>query len=133
MSAAQAFVPETTPSIERANRLLALRQHPGWLELIRLSSELVEDAVEACSGYPGWDAQMIVILKCRMQAAREHHSALFTGKVQAAIDSGIAEARQLESVLPAKTAEQALETGDLVRQKVLENFENQDQRISGTY
>src|ERR1700688_5208476 len=86
------FVPTTTPNIERANRLMALRAHPGFIDFLRLSEELVRDAADICADYPGWDAQQIVVLKVRMQCAKEHHQMLIS-KMQEAIQAGIEEGR----------------------------------------
>ena len=126
------FVPTTTPTIERANRLISLRANPGFYDLLQLSQELVQSAADICEDYPGWDAQHIVVLKVRMQAAKEHH-ALLIHKVQEAIEAGLNEARAEIANLPAKTVAETLDQGDFVRQKVLEKFEEYDSRPAGSH
>ncbi len=126
------FEQTTTPAIERANRLMSLRTHPGFLDLIRISQEMVKAAADVCADYPGWDAQQIVVLKVRMQAAKEHHE-LLLAKINEAIREGIEEATARAASLPAKTAEEAVDHGDYVRQRVLEKFEEMDGRVPGSY
>lgn len=126
------FVPTTTPNIERANRLMSLRDNPGFLDLLRLSQELSIEAAEQCADYGGWDPQQIMVLKVRMQAAKEHHQ-LLIAKMLDAIKLGIDEGKALQSSLPAKTPEQAVEQGDYVRQAVLQKFEDTDNRPAGSY
>jgi|SRR5208282_3287542 len=120
-SSAQPFVPTTTRNIERANHLLALKGHPGFRELVLLSQELVQTAVDTCIDYGGWDKDQIVVLKVRMQAAKEHHQTLFA-KIQEAVQIGLAEMQQLQSenVIQPKTAQEAIEHGDFVRQRILQ-------------
>lgn len=122
----------TSPNIERANRLISLRANPGFLDLIQISQQLVKEAVDTCTNFPGWDKDQIVVLKVRQQAATEHHQQLIQRFI-AAIQSGIDEARANASTLPAKTAGEALEQGDYIRQEVLKNFEEFDNRVPGSY
>lgn len=128
------FVAVTTPTIERANRLMSVRANPGFLDVLRIIDDLVERTVEECSDYPGWDPQMMVVLKVRMQAAKELKPAILA-KINETIDAGVAEARaQIEAAnIPVKTAEQSIDQGDLVRQKVLESFAEMDTRVPGSY
>jgi len=130
------FVPTTTPTIELANRLISLRAHPGFLDLVRLSQELGQEAAEICSDYPGWDPQQIVVLKVRMQVAKEHHNALIA-KVEAAIQAGLEELREKVNTLPAKTPEEIVDQGDYIREKMLQHFADRDEhdglRIAGSY
>ena len=126
------FVQTTTPAIDRANRLISVRANPGFLDIMRISLDLIQNAVETCSGYPGWDPQQMVVLKIRMQTAKEHHEMLFA-KIQEAIRDGIEESRAQVSSLPAKTAAEAVDQGDFVRQKVLESFEQYDSRPAGSF
>lgn len=126
------FEPTTTPTIERANRLMSLIDNPGFRDLIRLSQELVDAAVETCSSYPGWDTQQMVVLKVRMQAAKEHHLMLLN-RIREVIGEGVAEARASINSLPAKTAEQAVAQGDYVRRQVLQKFDEMDMRPAGSY
>ena len=133
------FQQRTTPQIERANRLIGLRAHPGFLDLVRISQEMVQESVDATSDYPGWDPQVMMVLKVKQQAAKEHHQALLT-RLQNAIQAGLDEAKEMLSTLPAptvQTATEILEQGDYVRQAVLQNFEDRDvsndSRTAGSY
>ncbi len=134
------YVPTTSRNIERANRLLALRAHPGFLEILRISQDLVDGATAICTDFPGWDPQQVMMLKCRAQAAKEHH-ALLISAINDAIAVGIAEDREnLEKARTAaeatleKTPAEVVETGDYVRQRVLETFDQMaDNRIAGSY
>ena len=127
------FVAITTPTIERANRLMHVQTLPGFLDIIRISQELVKDADTACADYGGWDPQQIVVLKVRMQAAREHH-ALLLKKIKDAIEAGI-RAQAASPDLHSKTIAEVLEQGDYVRQAVLTKFEEMesDNRAAGSY
>lgn len=125
------FVTTTTPTIERANRLMSLRANPGFLDLLRIAQEIEKEAADYCADYPGWDAQQIVILKVRMQVAKEFREALL-GRVNRAIEDGIAESRQ-NPAMSAQTAEDAINHGDFVRQRVLETFSENDLRAAGSY
>ena len=128
----QPFVPTTTFLIERANRLISLRAHPGFIDLLRISQELVDEATAVSIDYGGWDPQQIVVLKSRAQAAKEYHSRLI-GKVMEAIRDGMEDASANASILPEKTPGEALEQGDYVRQKMLEKFDDMDARPAGSY
>jgi hypothetical protein len=128
------FTPVSTPAIERANRLMSVRAHPGFLDILRILDEFVNEAREKTETYPGWDAQVIVVLKVRQQAAAEIKPALLS-EIDDAITAGVAEAREQINAakIPAKTADESIEQGDLVRQKVLETFEEYDTRVPGSY
>jgi hypothetical protein len=128
------FVPTTTPNIERANRLISLRSNPGFLDLLRLSQELVDEAVETCSDYPGWDPQQMVVLKVRQQCAKEHHRMILV-KINDAIQSGVDEMKShlAANTLPEKTAEEAVDQGDYVRQETLKKFDEFDSRPAGSF
>lgn len=127
------FVPTTTPAIDRANRLMGLRSHPGFSDLIRLSQDLVQQSADILIEYAGWDPQQIMVLKARAQAAKEHHLKLIS-IINDAIEIGIAEQRALQNTLPEKTAAEAVEQGDYVRQQVLTRFrEMDDMRVAGSY
>jgi hypothetical protein len=67
-----------------------------------------------------------------MQVAKEHHQ-LLLARVNMAIEAGVEEARAFVSSLPAVSPEEAVNNGDLVRQKVLEQFENMEMRPAGSY
>lgn len=124
---AQPFVATTTRNIERANHLLSLRAHPGFQEILALLAEMVKEAVDTCTNYPGWDAQQIVVLKVRQQAATELRDML-VAKINEAVQVGLSEASMLEAEkkLPPKTAQEIIEQGDHVRRIVLEKFQELD-------
>lgn len=128
------FATYTTPLIEQANRLMSLRAHPGFLDVLRIIDDMVDAATKSTSQYPGWDAQVIVVLKVRQQIAMEFKPALLS-KINELIDGGVAEARaQVEAAhIPVKSAADAVDQGDLVRQKVLESFSEMDTRAAGSY
>lgn len=123
----QIFVPTTTRNIERANHLMSVRAHPGFIEIMRLIHGLVQNAADQCADYPGWDPQQIVVLKVRMQAAKELRDLLLS-EINTAIETGLTEARVLESEqkLPSLTPQEIIERGDHVRRQVLEKFDEMD-------
>jgi hypothetical protein len=125
--------PAASYNIERANRLMALRVHPGFSDLVRISQSLVDEATAIAIDFAGWDAQQISILKARAQAAKEHHALLFA-KMTEAIREGVEE-QAASANLPDKSVREVLETGDLVRQEVLTKFSDLDQesRLPGSY
>lgn len=132
MSASAPFVQTSTPNIERANRLISLKSHPGFFDLLRLSQELVQSAADICADYGGWDAQQIVVLKVRMQTAKEHHQMLIA-KIHEAITLGVEEGKALAPTLPEKSPEDMVAQGDYVRAKTLQKFEEIDTRAPGSY
>jgi hypothetical protein len=127
------FEPTSEAVIERANRLLSLRANQGFRDAWKISQELVDSATAISVDYPGWDPQLIMVLKARAQAAKEHH-ALFFAKIAEAIREGI-NAQAASSNLPDKSVSEVIETGDLVRQEVLTKFKEMDfdGRLPGTY
>jgi hypothetical protein len=127
------FVPITTPNIERSNRLLSLRTHPGFNDLLRIIQEMIAENVKICVDYPGWDPQVITVLKVRMQAAYDMHAALQV-KINEAIQLGVEEQAN-HTNLNEKTAEEIIEQSDLVRQEVLTRFSQMDNetRAPGSY
>lgn len=130
--ATRPFEPELTPAMDRANRLMAVIAHPGFREVMSISEELVRQTREAADDFGGWDPQQIVMMKVRSQAAKEHHQ-LLLARIKDAIAQGIAEGREKAASLPEKSAAEVLEQGDLVRQAVLQKFEEFDMRIPGSY
>ena len=127
------FVPTTTPVIERANRLLAVRAHPGFLDIIRISQEIVNSAVTQCMEYPGWDEKQMVVLTIRQKCAKELHELLWS-KINEAIALGVEEAKNATH-LPEKNVDEIMEQSDMVRQKVLTTFSEMDTdtRSPGSY
>jgi len=128
------FVQTTTPVIERANRLLAVRAHPGYLDILRIAQEISDSATAVLVDYPGWDKDQIAVLKARAQAAKEGYE-LLIAKINEAIMDGIAEAKAAVNagVIAAQSNEEAVETGNIVRQKVLQKFEEMDTRVPGSF
>lgn len=126
------FVPVTTPTIERANHLMSLREHPGFVDLIRISQEIVKEAEDICGNYGGWDEKQITALQIQMRVARTHHQRLLS-KMAEAIEQGIQEAQNQIPTIPVKSAEEAVDQGDYVRQRVLEKFQENDNRAAGSY
>jgi hypothetical protein len=127
------FEQNDTPTIELANRLLSLRAHPGFRDLVHLSQTMVDEAARIAITYPGWDPQQMIVLKSRAQAALEHHELLFA-KITEAIRAGVQE-QAASSTMPEKPVSEILETGDYVRQEVLTKFNELEQegRLPGTY
>ena len=131
---------ENTPAIERANRLMSLKAMPGYLELIRISQRLVEEATAQLVDFNGWDEKQIAVLKARAQAAKEHHSLLFS-LIDQYIQDGYNEAQsqQQRAGLPSdESARAVIEEADRLRASVLaaglETGQIQDdERIAGSY
>jgi hypothetical protein len=125
--------PTASYNIERANRLMALRVHPGFQDLVRISQAMADEAGRISITYPGWDPNQLMVLKARAQAALEHHELLFA-KISEAIREGVEE-QAASANLPDKSVREVLETGDLVRQEVLTKFSDLDQesRLPGSY
>lgn len=132
MSVLQPFAVTTTPIVERANRLLSVKSNPGFIDILRISQQLVDEATDASVDYPGWDAQQITVLKCRAQAAKEHHQQLIR-RIMAAIQDGLDAAKADLSSMPAKTPTEIIEQGDLVRQEFLKKAEDLDSRVPGSF
>lgn len=132
MSTLEPFVPNTTPAIDRANRLISLKAHPGFLDLLQISKSIVDSATGVLVDYGGWDSMQISVLKVRAQAAKEHHE-LLIARMMEAIRDGVDEDRTFTEIRPEKTPSEVLEQGDLVRQKVMEKFESMENRMAGSY
>jgi hypothetical protein len=132
MSVLQPFAVTTTPIVERANRLLSVKSNPGFIDILRISQQLVDEAVAMSVDYPGWDAQQITVLKCRAQAAKEHHQQLIR-RIMAAIQDGLDAAKSDLASMPAKTPTEIIEQGDLVRQEFLKKAEDLDSRVPGSF
>jgi hypothetical protein len=132
MSVLQPFAVTTTPIVERANRLLSVKSNPGFIDILRISQQLVDEAAAQSIDYPGWDAQQITVLKCRAQAAKEHHQQLIR-RIMAAIQDGLDAAKADLSSMPAKTPTEIIEQGDLVRQEFLKKAEDLDSRVPGSF
>jgi hypothetical protein len=132
VTVANPIADSSTPAISRANRLMSLRSNPGFQDLLQISLQLAKEAADVSIDYPGWDSQQIAVLKSRAQGSKEHHYELLR-RIQAAIEAGLAEGRAIKEQLPHMSAEEALETGDFVRQEMLKHFEEEDNRPAGSY
>jgi hypothetical protein len=119
------FVPRTTEVIEKANRLMALRENPGYNDLFRISTALVEEATANLIDYPGWDKDQIAVLKARAQAAKEHHQQLFARMFEA-ISAGVNEARG------ALSEREKIEQSDQLRAAAMTAFDS-DMRVAGSH
>jgi predicted metallo-beta-lactamase superfamily hydrolase len=128
------FVARATPAMDRAQRLLSLRTHPGFLDLIRMSQDMAERAAVAERSYPGWDKDVIVALHCHTKAAYEHHEA-WLAAIQTAIEQGESEARELQEQnnLPEKSDQETIEESDMLRINLLRKFEDFETRAGGSY
>jgi len=125
------FVSVSTPAGEIANRLLSVRSNPGFLDVIRISQALVNEATMAANTFPGWDKDQLFTLHVRAKVAQEHHNALLV-RINMAIEQGIAEASSPNFSTPT-TAADAIDQGDYVRQQVLTKFDEMDSRPAGSY
>lgn len=125
--------PTSASVIERANRLLGLCSNPGFRDLQQIAQDLVQSATDQCADYGGWDAQQIVVLKVRMQCAKEMKELIFA-KIKEAIRAGNEEQAAAPN-LYEKTAAEIIEQGDYVRQQVLTKFAELDAegRLPGSY
>jgi len=74
--------------VNRTNRLLALRQSPGWIDLVRISEALVAKAKDTACRFGGWDMQQSFCLQQRAKAAIEYHEELF-GMISDQISQGL--------------------------------------------
>lgn len=137
---AKAFEPTMTPAMERANRLAAVRVHPGFLEIVRIMQEVEQLATDEALSFTGWDTLQIALRAASMRTAQQYRKQVLQ-RIQDAIDEGVADARrQVEmATLAAKTPDEVVEQSDYVRAQVLENFESRDEkandpmRVAGSY
>lgn len=134
------FVPTTTPDMERANRLMSLKSHPGFLDLVRISHDLAESVIQQMLAFQGWDLMQIATVRAAAQGANEHHRGLFAA-IDALIEKGTAEAmEQIANAQMQKTPQEIIEQSDHVRRTVLQKFAQMDDnqqgdptRIPGSY
>ncbi len=124
------FTAPTPLAVEISNRLQAVRQLPGYVEIMRISQSLVEEATAVSVDYPGWDMQQSFVLKARAQAAKEHHQMLFH-RIQQAIQDGIMEAAEKKDLQTEKTKD-SIHLADELREEVL-SVMSDDNRIPGSY
>lgn len=124
------FLPPTPVLTERANRLSAVRNLPGYVEILRISAMLVDEATAVSVDYPGWDMQQSFVLKARAQAAKEHHKMLFD-RIEMAIRDGISEATEKKELQTEKNTD-SIHLADRLREEVLAAMPD-DMRIPGSY
>jgi acyl-coenzyme A synthetase/AMP-(fatty) acid ligase len=126
----------TTLPIDRANRLLALRGHPGFQDLIAISLQTVKAAEAAVVDYDGWDKDELVARSIAFRAAKRSHEMLFVN-MAAVIQNGITEAVQLrdEQVAALPNDKKSAEMADELRALVLEQMKDDkyETRIPGSY
>jgi hypothetical protein len=119
-------------TIDRANRLFRLKDHPAFPDLFQISQELVAEATAALVDFQGWDKDQIALLKARAQAAKEHHNQFF-GRIFERIAEGIqvaVETKVTAPIDPIKVAEEA----DNIRIEILKNHdENEEIRVAGSF
>lgn len=125
------FAAPVTPGIERANRLMAIKAMPGYVEIMRISVGLVKMATDQLVEFPGWDEKQIAVLKARAQAATEHHKLLFSS-VDDAIRDGVTEASEKKD-LHSNESKAILNESDRVRAEVLAHTPEEDMRVAGSY
>jgi hypothetical protein len=126
------FVETTTPKIERANRLIGLRSHPGFRDLVQITLDLAEEADKQLVSFRGWDAQAITAHALAAQISRRFQQELVR-RMAEQIGEGIMEAKELASKLPEKNAQQMLDDHDYVRRMALDKFSEFDDRVAGSY
>lgn len=124
------FLPPTPLLTERSNRLAAVRALPGFVEILRISAQLVDEATATSVDYPGWDMQQSFVLKARAQAAKEHHEMLFT-RIEQAIRDGVAEAAEKKDLQTDKTKD-TIRDADELREEILSTVSD-DMRVAGSH
>ena len=119
----------TSLAIDVANRLLSLRGHPGFQDLMRLSQETVRLAEVAVTEYEGWDKDELVARSIAFRAAKRSHEMLFV-RMANAIQAGISEATTEQG-----NTKEAADMADELRALVVKQLdeENVETRVSGTY
>lgn len=100
----------------RGNRLMHLATSPGFNDLKQIMTQLVQEAADASTNFPGWDTQQIVMLKVRHQTAKEMSEQLFN-RLNFIIDS---------SATPAHNA-----AGEPTFKAIHEEYA--DSRVPGSY
>jgi hypothetical protein len=131
------FEARTTLTIDKANRLIALRAHPGFNDLVALSEQTVKLAEDALVGYEGWDRDELNARSIAFRAAKKSHEMLF-GRMAHAIQEGIEEAaavRDANATSGDPYSRDAADMADELRAKVLQHIDETryDTRIPGTY
>lgn len=126
----------TTPYIDRASRLLSLRGHPGFGDLVALSQETVNIARAALVNFEGWDKDELVARSIAYRAAEKSHEMLFVRLAQA-IQTGIEEASAVrDAAIPANQySKEAADMSDELRAQVIQQIDqsNYETRTPGSY
>lgn len=127
------FEQRVTLTVDRANRLLALKAHPGFNDLVALSEQTVSAARAALVDYEGWDRDELLARSIAFRAAVKSHEMLFV-RVAQAIQAGIEEAAALKSSADPFSSD-AADMADQLRVMVLqqEKESNYDTRTPGSY
>jgi len=124
------YLPPTPLATERSNRLTAVRALPGYVEIMRISAQLADEAAASLVDWPGWDMQQLVTLKARAQAAKEHHNMLFD-RIERAIRDGVAEADEKKDLQVDQT-KGSIRMADEIREEFLKTMP-EELRIPGSY
>jgi hypothetical protein len=132
VTVAQPLPVVSTTAIERANRLVALRSHPGFPDLIQIALEMASEAEEKLTSFNGWDPAAIAAIAVASQVSRRFQRELMR-RIQERINEGILEARTLQNSENEKTVREVLDQSDFVRRKALEMFDDLDNRVAGSY
>lgn len=111
-------------SVARANRLLGVRSHEGWQDVMDIATRLVHDVMNTAVDFEGWDAQQITVLKGRAQGAKAIVDQLII-EINEAINLGIYVARTNEG----ENYEAVAQTDEL-RETILSHGEG---RVAGSY
>lgn len=117
--------------IDRANIFMALKSHPAFNELYRLSQSLVDDATRIARDFGGWDKDQILCLQQRAKASAEHHERLF-GTMDEAIHEGIMAASEHQDEIVHAANENSIESDNL-RAAVMNKMDREEVRVAGSY
>ena len=130
------FVSTTTPTIDRANRLMGLTSHPGWNDLVAISINTVKVAEAAVVMFEGWDKDELAARSIAFRAAKRSHDILLAS-VASAIQTGVQEAAEslARSAEALPNDRNATDLADDLRSAVLRQVEetSQETRIPGSF
>ncbi len=130
------FEARTTLAIDIANRLLSLKGHPGFVDLVRISEQTVKAAEDALVNFEGWDRDELAARSIAFRAAKRSHEMLFVN-MAVAIQTGIEEAariRDANATPGALFSKEAADCSDELRAMVLQLGKNEyDTRVPGSF
>jgi hypothetical protein len=127
------YAPRTTMTIDRANRLIGLKSHPGFNDFVALINEVVKVAEDAFVSYEGWDNEELVARSIAFRAAKKFEEQLLT-RMGGLIQAGIAEAMMARDANPQANNADAADGADELRAAILTELDNRyETRVSGTY